>query len=132
MAFSSLLLIRSFCPFTQQPPLSKKKPSLPHRDSTGSFLIYYCLSVRLSASLSYILSLCISLYLSVCLNYFLAVLHTFLAGSLACLPCLVCFRFLTLTNSSLLHNFLSSSYFFPQIQCPLLVFQESSPVFHSR
>ena len=94
MAFSSLLLIRSFCPFTRQPPLSKK-PSLLHCDSTGSFLIYYCLSVRLSASLSYILSLSLYLSLSVCLNYFLAVLHTFLACSLACLPC-VCFRFLTL------------------------------------
>ena len=92
MAFSSLLLKRSFVLLPSNPLFLKKPPSLPHRDSTGSFLSV-CPSVCLS--LLHSLSLYLSLSLSVCLNYFLAVLHTFLAGLLACLPC-VCFRFLTL------------------------------------
>ena len=95
MAFSSLLLIRSFVLLPSNPLYLKKNlPSLTVIQ-LGLFWYTVCLSVCLPLSLTFSLSLYLSLYLSVCLNYFLAVLHTFLAGSLACLPC-VCFRFLTL------------------------------------
>ena len=87
MAFSSLLLIRSFV------LLPSNLPPSPWFNWVFSDILSVCPSVCLSLSLTFSLSLYLSL--SVCFNYFLAVLHTFLAGSLACLPC-ACFRFLTL------------------------------------
>ena len=80
MAFSSLLLIRSFVllPFY----LKKTLPSL-----TVIQLGLFCLSVRLSASLFYILSLFISLYLSlsVLTTFWLCFILSLLACSLVCL-----------------------------------------------
>ena len=79
MAFSSLLLIRSFVLLPSNPLYLKKNPFPPSPWFNWVFSV--CLSVCLPLSLTFSLSLYLSLSLSVCLNYFLAVLHTFLAAS---------------------------------------------------